>query len=350
MPAALFPIRVTPKEAYPFLRLFFQKGSLQDSTTNTKKWFYPYSYDGSTCEVWGSIVRELAATGTSTSHRLTGAVCNSITISPTADYIDLTASVISRDIELNRDTSGDTFTLPTDAPLLWRNSVTKMGNSYTAPETCDFRGIKTNLKNNITGKFYNNDKVKRFNIGNFTGNGTVIIPWENGTTNYTDNQVLTDFLNGTLTRLSMYWIDQYLTSGYSFSVNLLCRYIQGNIGEETEISNSMNFVLVEDYSFSSSNSKISTWTIDGSDASLMTFTFPSTETLTGNVFPGDVVATLDASAGHTINWVIERVVDADTVKLINNHTAGTGASGTSVIIKRQPISIGLRDEINRGIT
>lgn len=350
MPVALFPIRVTPKETYPFIRLFFQRGSLQDSTTNTKKWFYPYSYDGSTCEIWGSIVRELATTGTSKSHRLTGAICNGITLMPTADYIDLTASVIARDIELNRDTSGDTFTLPTDAPLLWRNSVTKMGNTYDALETCDFRDIKINLKNSITGKFYNNAKVKRFNIGNFNGDGSIIIPWENSTTNFTDNQAITDFLNGTLTRISMYWIDQYLTSGYSMSVNMLCKYVQGRIGTDAEISNAMNFVLVEDYSFASANSKISTWAIDGSDASLVTFTFPANETLTGNVFPGDVIATLDASAGQGVNWVIERVVDTDTVKLVNNHTAGTSASGTVVTIKRQPISIGIDDQTNRSIT
>lgn len=353
MPNMLIPTRVTPKEVYPFLRLFFQRGSLQDSTVNTKKWFYPYSYqsNGGSCEIWSSLIRETATTGTAKSHRVTGAICNDITINPVGrDYVNITANMLGRDIELNHETSGDTFTLPLDAPLLWRNATTKIGDSYTALETLDLKSFSMNIKNNARGSFYNNALVKRFNLERVTGNGSLLVPWENSSTNYTDNQVLTDLLNGSLFRLSVYWKDQYLASGYSLSINMLGRFVSGMIGNDAELSNQMQFIMAEDDSFTSSNSKVSTWAISGSTASQITLGFNSTETLLGNVFPGDILILTDALAGSNIQYEIERIISSTVLKLTTNHAAGTSANGTGVIIKRQPISIGLRDETNRNIT
>jgi len=354
LPSILLPIRITPKEIYPVLRLFFQKGSLQDSTVNTKKWFYPYSYadGGESCEIWGTLVRETATTGTSSSVRMTGAICNSFSINSATgrDYVNVRANLIGRDIEYDHDTSGDTFTLPTDAPLLWRNANTKIGNSYDSLESLDLRDFNLSCNSNPRPRFYNNEKVKHFNLQRITGTGSIIIPWENSSTNFTNSKVLCDNLNGSLFRLSTYWVDQYVTSGYSMSINLLCRYMSGLLAREDELSNAVGFVLTEDDSFTSSNNKISTWATDASDASKITFTFPANETLTGNVFPGDVLILTDASSGNNTEYEIERIISSTQLKLVNNHAAGTSANGTGVIIKRNAISIGLDDNVNRGIT
>lgn len=352
-PVLSIPTRISPKEIYPFLRLFFQKGSLQDSSVNTKKWFYPYSYksEGESCEIWATIVRATASSGDSNSHRMTGAICRSFSINPSGtDYINLTANLIGRDLEIDHECSGDTFTIPADAPFLWRNAVTKIGNSYDAQETLDLREFSLTCNNNAVPRFYNNEKVKHFNLQKITGMGTLTIPWENSTTSYLDNQTIEDYLNGSLFRLSAYWVDQYITSGYSLSINLLGRYMSGMISNDTELSNTMGFVLVEDDSFTSENNKISTWTIDVTDASKITFTFPSNETLTGNVFPGDVLILTDASSGSNTEYEIERILSGTQLKLVNNHVAGISASGTGTIIKRNPINIGLDDNTNRNIT
>jgi len=354
LPSILLPARITPKEAYPVLRLFFQKGSLQDSSVNTKKWFYPYSYvdGGESCEIWGTIIRETASTGISSSVRMTGAICNSFSINLAGggDYLNLRANLVGRDVEYDHNTSGDTFTLPTDAPLLWRNANTKIGNSYDALETLDLRDFNLTCNSNPKPRFYNNEKVKHFNLQRITGMGSITVPWENSSTNFTNSQVLSDYLNGSLFRLSTYWVDQYITSGYSMSINLLGRYTSGLLAREDELSNAVGFILVEDDSFTSNNNKILTWAIDASDASKITFTFPANETLMGNVFPGDIVILTDASSGNNTEYEIERIISSTQLKLVSNHAAGTSANGTGVIIKRNAISIGLDDNVNRGIT
>ena len=112
----------------------------------------------------------------------------------------------------------------------------------------------------------------------------------------------------------------------------------------------MRFILVEDCSFSSTNNKITNWAIDGSDASLIDLTFSGSETLTGEVFPGDTIITPDASAGQATYWAIEKIMDTNTAKLTANHSAGTSASGTNITIIRNAISFGLNDGLDRGIT
>ena len=351
-PTAQFPIMVSPKQVYPFLRLFFQKGSLQDSTTNTIKWFFPYSYSsvGNECEVWGSFVRELS-TGSTYSQRIVGAICNSLTLVPSdMEYMTMNCGLTGRDLEVNHNTSADTFTLSTDAPLLWRNCVTKIGNSYTVQETCDLKRFEMLLLNSAKGRHYNNSKVQRFNLGKFYGTGAFTTPWENSSTNYTKTKVFDDFYNGTVSRLSLYWNDEYATSGYSVSLNMLVRHIKVSISDEKEVSNISRFMMVEDASFSYENSKIASWTIDGSDASKIIFTYMGSETLIGNVFPGDVVLTLDAITGSNTRWVVERIVSSTTAKLTTNHTAGVGSSGSNAVVLRQPISVGLNDMTNRLIT
>ena len=353
IPSSRLPIIMSPSQIYPFFRLFFQKGSLQDSSTNTIKWFYPYSFEngGSECEVWGTFVRELASTGTTQSQRITGSIVSSLSFLPsTLEYMVLDCSIIGRDFEKNRQTSGDTFTLSTDAPLLWRNCETRIGNSYDSLETFDLKRFGLTLVNNPVGRFYNNSKIKRFNLGNFVGNGRIIVPWENSSTNYKNNQLFTDYENGVVTRLSLYWNTQYATTGSSLSVNLLLRHNSVTISDDKEVSNLSEFILVEDTSFSYDNSKISSWTIDNSDDTKISFTFPGSQTLTGNVFPGDAVVTVDASSGYNNKWTIENVVNFSTVKLTSSHPAGTGAAGSNAIIIRQPINIGLNDNVNRGIT
>lgn len=346
------PLIVSPAQIYPALRFFFQSGSLQDSTTNTIKWFYPYSYSstGSVCEVWASLFRDTSS-GTTRSQRMTGAISHELEISlGRGEYITAISKFLGRDLEINRNTSGDTFTLSTNAPLLLRNCVTKIGNSYEALETFDLKSFNLRIRNNAKARTYNSSYVSRFNLGRVEGQGEIITPWENNSTNYNYTQAYTDFFAGTLTRISIYWADQYLTSGSSMSINLLGRFVKGRIAEDKEISNTMEFVLVEDASFSYENSKITDWVVDGSDASLIDLTFSGSEILTGNVFPGDAIVTDDASIGNSSYWTIERIIDTNTIKLTSNHTAGTGASGNKIRIIRQPINVGIRDGINRGIT
>ncbi len=343
---------LTTKQSFPFLRLFFQRGSLQDSEDATIKWFYPYSYDsnGCSCEVWGTIVRDLSS-GETLSHRVSGAIVKSLTISVNAaEYISIRSELIGRALETNHDSSGDTFTLTTESPLLWRNVASKIGDSYTALQTCDLKDFALSVKNDAKSRVFNSSAIQKFNLGRVTGLGSITIPWENTSTGWTNNTALDDMFSGELTRLSLYWGNQYVSTAYTMSINMLVRYMKGKISEDKEISNEMSFIIVEDNSFSSDNSYISSWSVDSSSADTINFTFPSTQTLTGNVFPGDVVLTLDASVGATTRWVVENVLDSNSVRLTTNHSAGVGASGTTVTIIRQPINIGLNDDIDRYIT
>jgi len=351
-PSVSFQIMLSPKLAFAPFRLFFQRGSLQDSEDSTVKWFFPYSFEegGSTCETWATIVRDLSS-GETHSHRLIGAVSNrcSISIDPT-EYGIINCEFIGKQYDFSYNSSGDNFTLSTDAPLLWRNCVTKIGNSYNSLETFDFKELSLSLSNSVVGKKFNNASVQRFVLGKIEGTGSFVVPWENSSTSFTYNTLLSNLLSGNVTRLSMYWGRQYVDTGSTVSINLLIRYNKGGVSSDDEISSDMAWELVEDASFSSENGKIVSWEIDSSSANIVHVVFAGTETLIGNVFPGDVILTLDAVTGQNIKWKIEKILTSTSLRLSAAHVAGVGASGSNFTIIRHPINIGINDKLNRNIT
>lgn len=351
-PATSLQVMLSPKDAYPPLRLFFQRGCLQDTTDSTIKWFFPYSYmsDGSTCETWATIVRDLSS-GETESHRLVGSIATNLSFAVNAsEYITLATRFNSRSCELDYNSSGDNFTLSTDSPLLWRNSVTQMGDSYSSSETLDLKAFSLEVNNNAVGKKFNSAYIQRFILGSVTGRGAITIPWDNSSTSFLNNVPMERFMSGNVNRLSIYFGNQYVNTGSTLSLNLLVRYSGGAISSDSEVSNDMPFILVEDASFSSDNGKISTWSIDSASADTISFAFTGTETLTGNVFPGDVVLTLDATSGSNDRWIVEKILSSSSLTLTENHSAGVGATGTNATIIRQPINIGLNDKLNRSIS
>jgi hypothetical protein len=380
----------SPKNVYPVFRTFFQKGvvdstiikvldangtsyncttnildadgnvikvskSVMDADGNSYdvsitdiEWFYPYSYEenGGVCNSWATIVRGVS-TGDTNSHRMIGAICDNFSISVSADdYIYFNANMPCRDVEYSYNASGDNFTLSTDSPFLWRNCVTKLGNSYNPLETFDLKSFDLSVSNNAKARLFNNSKIQKFNLGRVTGNGKFITPWENTSTNFQNVTSLSDLFAGNVCRLSLYWGNQYASTAFTSSINVLLRYNNENIANDSELSNDMSFTLVEDFSFSTDNNKITSWSVDSASADTINFVFPSTETLLGNVFPGDVIRTPDASSGATDNWIIESITDINTLKLKKNHSAGLGATGTKVTIVRHPINIGLNRDIS----
>ena len=337
-----------PKQLYGIFHLFFQDGSLQLTSTASTKWFYPYS--SGVCEIYGTIVKDTSTTENSSMRYLGSVVERLVFYCNNNDYMITQASFLARDCEYKHDPSSDVFTITSDSSLLWRDCITKIGNSYDALEDFDFKDFGLSLENAVVSKKYTSEITQCFILGDFSGKGVFKIPFENSSDNYKKEDFIQKVNDGDIMRVSLYWKSQYAGTAQALSINMLVRIINLSDFNEEEMCLFADFIIVGDDSISSEAGKIVAWNIDAGNDRVVNFTFSGSTTLLGNVFPGDRVVLTDAVAGSTIFYTIENVIDSNTLLLTDSHLAGVGATGVTGFIKRQPISIGLNDEVNRAVS
>lgn len=340
------------KPLYLPLHLFGQKGSLNENGNTTTKWFYPYSYEGgpSAAEIFGTFVRSLAPDGTAESHRAVGAICNSVSFSSEVNAaLNISAEMMAREIEINRDTINDNFDISSDSVLLWQNATTHISDGVAAPVAFDCDGFSLTLTNNPIRKFYANQVTQKFLMGKIVGEGSIKIPWSPGSAAgaFEDNAMLAKFVSGTPTRFSFFWGAKYPTANNELSLNFIARYTGAPVGQdEDEIITDLSFQIVERVFLDSRTTGNNNITGFGSVGNpVIDSIIVAGGQIDGNVFPGDF-ALFPGAVEQDTKFLIDDV-GTPAVDDIHLTSTPTTPGSSEMIIISQPFNIGLNDNIVR---
>lgn len=308
---------------------FFQNGALEEAGSPYAKYFIPYeprrtndaNSDYSDCEVWLTLVRAMAASGTSSSHRMVGAIPRSITLSAASgEPLRASVELIGYDTLTNHNIASDTLTVDAVAPLLWQDATVTLGGN--AVNLDNFSITMTNnaaLKHGSGVTNYNADSPKRFVFGRFNAEGTITIPW--GTATEGANTPMNDFVSGNTDRLVIYWGTggEISTTDLDFSILAHIRRTGAAIVGDDELGTEIPFVCVCD-DWDSSVDPSSSIAIGADDTPV------GTTTAFTNFDKGDILYLYGATAaGDQTHRVVETVTDATNITVFPGYS-GTQAS------------------------
>lgn len=206
---------------------FFQNGASESGLADPYTISYvPYT-DGDVDECWLTWVRKLS-TG-SNSHRLTGAICNSITFTmETGGALKVSANFMGKTLEKDHDPADDNFTFAAKAPLLFQDSTVKLDTVATA-----IPSISITLTNNLVPKLNNVQTVSKFVLNDLDVTGSITIPGLN-------NTQAAKFASGTDTLLDIQWGDLDTAGDLKISVNM--RYTGEGLEGDDELNLACPFV------------------------------------------------------------------------------------------------------------
>lgn len=336
-PTASWGFDVSTRVLFPFLEVFFQSGRVTSAAE--AKWYAPHSYTAGVVDTTNNgkaltIVQDL---GGSNSQKVQDMIAASLEI--TGDEttpIQASVELMGGEHDTSYDASSDDFNYAAVAPLLFMNAQAFLGDGSTALEAADVPGLSVTLNNGAVAKHYNSEYITRFQLADFTGSGTLNMPWNSGTSSYDDDVMLERFVSGSVTRLVFGWgasaaadLDD-LDTDNDMTIALLIRYTGATIGGEDELMTELPFDLVE-YPTITTEDNISSFTVA---SGVVTPTFSGSETLVGNVYPGDV-AIIDQTTYTiaSVDWGSGTFTLDDT---------GVN-SGTDLIVLGQPVIIGIND-------
>lgn len=338
--AFTMPFDVIASTAFPFLEMLFQGGRV--SSGAAKKWYVPHSYTsgtvfGATAKV-ATIVQDL---GVGNSKKVQDCITSSIEFSSEegANFA-MSAEMMAGELTTGYDPSGDDFNYVETNPISWMNAVSWIGNPDSAPIEALLPGISFTLNNNASPKYYNSRYAQKYQLGDFTGDGTLNLPWTLGVsaTTFDDDAILNRFINGSVTRFIFSWgvnSGDALSNVYTldndndFTIAILARPTDASVGGDDEQMTEMPFDLVEypvveDYS----------WSVTTSTVTLSGYT-----DLYGNVFPGDRVVFHDSTSETRFE-----ILSVDSGSTFTIDGSGVdGQSGSTFTIYGAPVNIGIND-------
>jgi hypothetical protein len=315
---------------------FFQSSAFQGTGAPYVKYFIPY--ESPTSEVWLTLVRKLAASGTGSSHQIAGAQPKTLALScEEGQPLKATVEFQGYSFVDTRDVASDTLTFSAVAPLLWQNAtITLAGSAINVP------GFNLTVNNNLVTKFHDNATAVRHLLGDLTVEGTIRVPWSD--TNRGGNTELDAFINGTVSRLVISWgsgvTNGIATTTGDFSIVSHIRRTSSAIVGDDELMTEINFEGVCEESTSSfSTASASSVAIAGSTA------ITGTNTTLNNLDPGDLFygVGLSAAGDKTVRVLV-------TIPGATSATAFPAFSGTEgsklYHAKSTPITITIADNQN----
>jgi hypothetical protein len=175
---------------------FYQTSAFQGASSVYPKYFIPY--ETTTCDVWLSLVRKLAASGDANSHQINGAICNTFTLSSEeGQTLKCSAGFIGYDWA-KRDIASDTLTFDASAPLLWQNATITLGGTAV-----NIPSFSLTVNNGAIAKAFDAKNPIKHILNEFTAEGTIRVPWSADTVG--GNTEIDNFVAGTPARLVIYW-------------------------------------------------------------------------------------------------------------------------------------------------
>jgi len=313
---------------------FFQGGAFQDAGANNIKYFVPYS--DSACDVWLTLVRKLAASGTGASHRLVGMVAKSITLScsESAPVLKVSVEFVGYNLETNHNIASDTLTFDATVPYLWQNAtITLDGNAVNIP------GFSLTMTNNAVVKLYDNANASKVLMGNFEANGTFQMPYSDA--NEGANNQINDFIAGTTKRMNIRWGSNEIAKDASdFSILMNIRSSAAPFGGDDEIVADVAFDCVSDASTSSVKAANSSVQLNGTAAVAGTNT-----TFADSLDVGDLLYVINSTSAGDESVRCLVAIASNTAATVYPDYAASVASlkykGTST-----PLTISIRDGVS----
>lgn len=341
------PFDVSAKVLYPFLRTFFQTGTKEWDTTSPAeaKWFYPVMGENTTVE-WLTIVRDL---GDTNSFRMIGGVPDSLEINAeTGGNLNISANMLGYDVDPNYTLQNENFEYSNEALLQWQNAHIKLATieegSVEVPEEVYINSVSLTVNNGAVQKNYNSKNPRKILLNEYTGEGSLELPWDLDYVTLQDNETLKRFLQGKPVRLIIYWDADSTHSPYpnangQVSMVFTVRMNESTPGGDDEIINDISFSLVEYPIFRTEDNTISDWT--NSDTSEVTVTFNTSNAYPFNqIFPGDMLevhdATPDNNKLHVVRRVSYNLPYDNKSNIVSGFTAGEtvvgGTSGAEAVV------------------
>ena len=336
IPTTSYEYDVSVTNMSHILWAFFQSSAFQGSGAPYVKYFVPY--ESPTADVWLTLVRKLAASGTGASHQIVGALPKTITFScEEGQPLKTTVDFQGYSFVDTRDIASDTLTFSASAPLLWQDATISLaGSAINSP------GFSMTLNNNLITRFYDNSTAARHLLGDFTLEGTIRVPYSDASRG--TNVELDAFIAGTASRLVISWgasvTNGIATATGDFSIVAHIRRTNVQFTGDDEIVAEVTFEGVCEESTSSfTTSSASSVAIAGTGA------ITGTNTVFANLDPGDLFygVGLTAAGDKTI-----RVLTA-----IASNTAATafpvfaGTEGSKLYhAKSTPLCISIADNVN----
>ncbi len=235
-PTSTWPFEANSRLLTPILWSLFQSGAIEVNSTPYVKYFIPYEV--SDCEMWATLLRSMAPSGTASSHRIISAMTRSLQLSgEEAGALVANAEWYGRDFESNRDVASDTLTVPAIAPLLFQDVTITLGGT-----TVNIPSFSITIGNGGLQKNYDSQGAIKNIIQDLTVEGTITIPW--AATTVGGNQQITDFINGNVTRLVIYWGKGGEIATTSADLSIICHIRRTNAepAAEDEISIPIPFI------------------------------------------------------------------------------------------------------------
>jgi len=334
IPSTSWEFNVSASNIGYFLWSLFQSTAHESATTPYPKYFFPY--ETATTEMWLTLVRKLAPAGTPSSHRIVGAVVNSITLSAEeGQMLKATVEFQGYSFESNRDVgTADAFTFSTAACLPYSSAVITLGG-----HTVNLPGFSITITNNALTKFYDNATAVRHDLGELVVTGSFQMPY--AAADEGSNVQLDAFINGTASRLVIYWGNgEIADADTELSIITHIRRTDASMTGEDEILTEVSFEgASEDYSSSVTTASAST--IGVATNGVVT----GTNTKFNNFHVGDLLYPFGcgATAGRNVR-VITSITNDTSMTVFP--VFGAAESGKLYKILSTPITISLADATN----
>lgn len=335
IPTTSFEFDVSSKNLSAFLWALFQTGSFQGAGTAYPKYYVPYESPDS--EVWLTLVRKLAPAGTGASHRIVGAIVNSITLSAEeGQNLKATVEFQGYSFESNRDTTNDTFTFQTASCLQWQNAVVTLDGT-----TVNIPGFSLTISNNAVTKFYDNPTAVRHDAGEFTATGSISVPWGQATEG--GNAQIDAFAAGTSSRLVIYWGDgEIANADGEFSIIANIRPTGVTVTGDDEIISEVTFECASDKYTSSVIDASSSIAVNGTAVTGTNTKFSTAFSDGVGFHAGDLIYPIGCNtAANTTVRVITAVTNDTTLAVFPAFTGSE--TGKIYKVKSTPLTITLAD-------
>lgn len=315
------PVLANNSNLYDLFNSFFQGSYIEN---NNGYYFYPYSYNGFNQE--SSEFMTILSDMDSRSRRMIGSVCNSISIIFNDDFVVLNSNFIGREVESEYDSSGESYSMPSDSVFSWSDSNIVISDSFSNSGRTVLKNISISLNNNINYKFYNNDKIQKFINGDISGNGSFYVPFDLDI-NKSSLDIFENISdNSNLFRISINWGGD---SSNGASIIMNGQIHSTDIVDDQEQNLRFSYDLIEDKEFSN---KINDFSISDTSNNEITLDLDNNITLEDNVSPGDIFS--DGTYSQNIISIIDyNKIKVEDVSKLDDSSSKAGILRHPIIVK-----------------
>lgn len=213
-PTTSFEMDFDPDSCFIPLYTLFQEREAAVGTGTTQTFT---TYTGSTANNYASLMRW---TESGYSHKIVGAIPNSVTISGNeGEAITMTVEWSGADMSTaNTDTPAAWATGDSKQFLLFQDMTFQFEDSSGVIQSGDTVGFDITITNNVVSKHYDHPSMQRHILGDLSVTGTLRVPWSS--TYGGQNEFITRLLDGDDFKVYLFWGNQVPANDNDVSITL----------------------------------------------------------------------------------------------------------------------------------